>query len=104
MTEAATLVLASGAGVLLGAGFFGGLWYTVRRGVSSQRPVLWFLSSLLLRTSMVLAGFYLVGGESWSRLLACLLGFVIARSIVTRLAGPPVVHDVSPVEAAGHAP
>jgi len=104
MNEAVTLVLASGAGMLLGAAFFGGLWYTVRRGLSSQRPALWFLGSLLLRTSMVMAGFYFVAGDRWSRLLACLLGFVVARFVVTRLAGPPVVHDISPVEAAGHAP
>jgi hypothetical protein len=32
-----------------------------------------------------LAGFYSVSGGHWDRLLACLLGFVIARFIVTRL-------------------
>jgi F1F0 ATPase subunit 2 len=30
------------AGLLLGAIFFGGLWWTVRKGVSSKRPALWF--------------------------------------------------------------
>jgi F1F0 ATPase subunit 2 len=44
-----------------------------------------FLGSLLLRTSIALAGFYFVSGGHWDRLLACLLGFVIARLIVTRL-------------------
>jgi F1F0 ATPase subunit 2 len=44
-----------------------------------------FLGSLLLRTSIALAGFYFVSGGHWERLLACLLGFVIARLIVTRL-------------------
>jgi len=104
MNEAAILVLASGAGVLLGAGFFGGLWYTVRRGLSSKRPALLFLGSLLLRTSIILAGFHFVAGGRWGRLLAGLLGFIIARVLVTRLAGPPVGHHDSPVEAAGHAP
>jgi len=42
--------------VLLGAMFFGGLWWTIRRGLSSQHPALWFFSSLLLRTAIVLAG------------------------------------------------
>ena len=37
-----TLVLAWVAGVVLGAIFFGGLWWTVRKGVSSKRPALWF--------------------------------------------------------------
>ena len=36
-------------GGLLGTMFFGGLWWTVRTGVSSQRPALWFLGSLVLR-------------------------------------------------------
>jgi F1F0 ATPase subunit 2 len=85
MTEALSLVLATVAGVLLGVIFFGGLWWTVRKGASSQQPALWFLCSLLLRTSTALVGFYLVGGGHWERLLVCLLGFVMARHIVTRL-------------------
>jgi F1F0 ATPase subunit 2 len=85
MNETVILVLSGGAGVVLGAVFFGGLWWTVRRGLSSKRPALWFLGSLLLRTSIALAGFYFVSGNQWERLLACLLGFVMARLIVTRL-------------------
>ena len=60
MNETLTLVLALVTGVLLGAIFFGGLWWTVRKGVSSERPALWFLGSLLLRTSITLTGFYFV--------------------------------------------
>jgi len=90
MTETVDWVLAGGAGVFLGAFFFGGLWWTVRKGVASKQPSLWFLGSLLLRTGITLAGFYLVSGGQWQRLLACLLGFALARFIVTRLAGPPV--------------
>ena len=85
MNETLTLVLALVAGLLLGAIFFGGLWWTVRRGVSSQRPALWFFGSLLLRMSIALAGFYVVGRAHWERLSVCLLGFIIARLIVTRL-------------------
>ena len=85
MTEALSLVLATVAGVLLGVIFFGGLWWTVRKGSSSQQPALWFLCSLLLRTSTALVGFYLVGCGRWERLLVCLFGFVMARHIVIRL-------------------
>ena len=87
MNETLSLVLALVAGVLLGVIFFGGLWWTVSRGLSSKRPALWFFGSLLLRTSIALAGFYFVSGSHWERLLLCLLGFVIARLIVTRLTG-----------------
>lgn len=85
MNEALTLVLASVAGVLLGALFFGGLWWTVRKGVSAKRPTFWFFCSLWLRMGITLTGFHLVAGGHWERLLVCLLGFFIARLVVTRL-------------------
>ena len=85
MNEALILALAWLAGGGLGAIFFGGLWWTVRKGISSPRPQLWFLGSLLLRTSIVLAGFYFVGRGQWQRLLLCLIGFVMGRLIVIRL-------------------
>ena len=85
MNETLILMLAGGAGVLLGAIFFAGLWWTVQKALSSTRPALWFFASLLLRTSIALAGFYFVSGGHWERLLACFVGFVVARVIVTRL-------------------
>ena len=85
MNEALTLVLALVTGVLLGAMFFGGLWWTVQKGVSSKRSALWFFGSLLLRTSIALAGFYFIAHGHWERLVMCLVGFVIARPIVMRL-------------------
>lgn len=85
MNEILSFVPSLVAGVFLGAVFFGGLWWTVQQGVSSQRPALWFLNSLLLRTSITLTGFYFVSRGDWQRLLMCLLGFVIARFIVRRL-------------------
>jgi F1F0 ATPase subunit 2 len=87
MNEILTAGLAAAAGLLLGAICFGGLWWTVRKGVASPRPVLWFAGSLLVRMGIVLPGFYFVGGGELPRLLACLLGFLIARWVVTRLTG-----------------
>jgi F1F0 ATPase subunit 2 len=89
MNEALTLGLAGLGGIGLGAIFFGGLWWTVRRGVPSRRPALWLIGSLLLRMGVALGGFYLVAGGHWQRLVACLLGFVAARLVLTRLARPP---------------
>jgi F1F0 ATPase subunit 2 len=91
------------AGMLLGAMFFGGLWWTVRKGVSSARPALWFFGSLLLRTSMTLAGFYMVSDGHWEKLLVCLVGFTMARPIVTRLtrSNEKATHLA---KEAGHAP
>ena len=85
MNEPLILVLALATGALLGTIFFGGLWWTVQKGVSSKRPALWFFGSLLLRTSIALVGFYFIARGHWERLLVCLLGFVIARLIVMQL-------------------
>jgi len=75
-------------GVLLGAVFFGGLWWTVQRAVSARRVALWFFGSLLLRTLIVLAGFYLACGDDWQRWMAALLGFIVARLVIKRLTRP----------------
>jgi F1F0 ATPase subunit 2 len=98
------LALALFAGLLLGAIFFGGLWWTVHRGLSSSRPAFWFLGSLLLRMSLVLVGFYFVGRGDWRRLVTCLLGFVVARFIVMRLTRAPIEPPHSAVKEAGNAP
>jgi F1F0 ATPase subunit 2 len=84
MSDMPALILALLAGALLGAFFFAGLWWTVHKGVTSERPAVWFLGSLLLRTGVILAGLYLVSQGHWSRLVACLLGFLIARLIVVK--------------------
>ncbi len=104
MDEPLTLVLAGVAGLLLGGFFFGGLWWTVRKGASSRRSALWFLGSFLLRTSLVLAGFYVVGGAHWQPLLACLLGFVMARPLVTRLTRSSEHRPIRRATETRHAP
>lgn len=100
MDDPVMLVLALLAGVVIGAVFFGGLWWTVRRGSASQRPALWFLGSLLLRMGFTIAGFLLVADGHWQRMLSCLAGFVIARLVVTSLTRPATLI----VQDAGHAP
>jgi F1F0 ATPase subunit 2 len=104
MREALTLALAWAAGGGLGALFFGGLWWTVRKGVSSGRPAVWFIGSLLLRTGIVLVGFYFVSGRQWQRLLLCLLGFVMAHVAVNRVTRPPREVQTRPVRETSDAP
>ncbi len=84
MSDILALALALFTGGLLGVFFFGGLWWTVQKGVTSEMPATWFLGSLLLRTCLILGGFYIVSQGHWSRLMACLLGFLIARFIVVK--------------------
>ena len=103
MNEPFSLVLALITGVVLGAIFFGGLWWTVRKCVSAKQPAFWFFGSGLLRMTVALAGFYFVAHGHWDRLLAALLGFVMARVIVTRLTRV-VEEPTSWTQEASHAP
>lgn len=104
MNEALTLMLAGLAGAGLGAIFFGGLWWTVRQGASSRHPALWFLISALLRTAVVLTGFYFVGAGQWQRLVSALVGFIVARFAVTLLTRPLRENQKQPTREARHAP
>ena len=104
MNEALTLTLSSMAGAALGAIFFGGLWWTIRKACASERPALWFFGSLLLRMSLVLVGFYFVGRGNWQRLVACLLGFIVARLAVIWLTRTPKAHQIHSAKEASHAP
>jgi F1F0 ATPase subunit 2 len=106
MSEALGLVLAWMAGGVLGLVFFGGLWWTIQKGLSSKHPTRWFLGSLLLRMGIVITGLYLVGrGGHWERLLLCLLGFIMARVLVMRLTRPPQTKlQSNPQQESAHAP
>jgi len=86
MADARALILATFVGCVLGATFFGGLWWTIRKGVSSNQPALWFAGSLILRTAITLTGFYYATRGDWRRALLCLAGFALGRIVVTRFA------------------
>jgi len=75
-------------GLVLGAMFFGGLWWTVRLALSSRWAAHWFFGSLLLRTGILLAGFYFACGRDWRRWLVAVIGFSLARVLVSRLTRP----------------
>ena len=104
MTEFFALVLAGAVGAALGTIFFGGLWWTVEKGVLSKQPAVWFMGSRLLRMSIALAGFYFIGRGHWERMVACLIGFIIARFILMRLTRTRIEHPKSAAKEAIHAP
>lgn len=102
MHELTMWMVAALAGIALGLIFYGGLWWTVRKGVDSQQPALWFLGSLLARMAVVAGGLVLVGGGDWRRVLLCLLGMAIGRVAVTRLTRANV--DLDPQRELPYAP
>ncbi|MDD3721131.1 MAG: ATP synthase subunit I [Lutibacter sp.] len=85
INEVLNLLPAVFVGIVLGIIFFGGLWLTVRKGLGSKRSTLIFMGSLVIRMAIVVIGFYYVGGDNWQKMLACLLGFLIARIVITRI-------------------
>lgn len=85
MNEFAKIALAGVAGLGLGTFFFYGLWLTVRKTLTARSPALWVLGSFVVRVGVAVAGFYYVSNGNWRRLMACLLGFVVARYMVTYL-------------------
>jgi F1F0 ATPase subunit 2 len=92
------------SGMLLGAFFFGGLWWTVSKATQSQLPGVWILCSLLVRMSVALAGFYFVSNGHWERLLLCLVGFTMSRVVVTWLTRPCEERRIRAPRGAEHAP
>ncbi len=97
-----TLALLAGCG--LGVVFYGGLWWTIRRGLGSNNPSVWFVGSMLVRIVSISAGFVVVSGGHWQRSLACLIGFVIAREFVTRWTGQPRALQIFSIPKANDAP
>ena len=101
MGDAVLLILALPAGLVLGALFYTSLWWTIRHGLVTTLPGVWFLASLLLRTAFAVAGFLLIAQGDWRRLLACLAGFMAARALLTRWVRSARVPPLRPVDGGG---
>ena len=101
MSDIPPLALAFVAGSMLGVFFFGGLWWTIRSSPPSQWSGLLFSASLLLRMAVAITGFYLVSHGEWRKLVACLVGFLLARIAVTRLIRLPSATSVRILQEGG---
>lgn len=74
-------------GALLSLLYFGGLWVTLHRARHLRRMKLVLLASFVVRTVLVLAGFYLVirlMGDRWEMVGLTLLGFLVGRFALVR--------------------
>jgi len=79
------IVIALISGLILGILFFGGLWFTVKKTLGAKYAGLWFAGSSILRTAMVLTGFYFIAQSGLTTLLMSVAGFVAARFLVLRI-------------------
>ncbi len=92
------LAIAALVGVILGLVFYGGLYWTVSRGLVSKRPALWFLFSLLARVSIVIAGFYFVSIYPIQGSSVASSSFASSSIASSSLASGPVsLHSTAPV-------
>ncbi len=86
-----TLAPAFIAGLGLGLFYFGGLWLTIQRLTTTRKPYHLILASFLFRLTVCLVGFYLIlsskGEQQLISLLACVLGFLLIRTILIRRLG-----------------
>jgi F1F0 ATPase subunit 2 len=79
-----SLIVSLFCGLLLGGFFFCGLAWTIAKGLHARRPALIFVLSYFVRLGVVVGGFMLVASGQAERVLASLVGFVVARLVVTR--------------------
>ncbi|RVT44897.1 ATP synthase subunit I [Rheinheimera sediminis] len=76
------LVVCLMTGVALGILFFGSLWWTTKQMHRFQYPALWFITGFILRTSTVLISINWISDGRWQGLIACCVGFLVARVAV----------------------
>ena len=90
------ILAALAAGIGLGLIYFGGLWWTVRRLPTWQRPELAFLASFAIRMVISLVGLLLMVRAGVPYLITGLVAMVLVRIYLTRRFGP--VHSIRPGE------
>jgi F1F0 ATPase subunit 2 len=87
MSTTTMIIISLITGVLLGSFYFGGLWLTIKHFTAKSKSYhLLFILSFLLRTTVVVSGFFLLLQmvHQWQALAVALVGFLISRTVITR--------------------
>jgi len=74
-------------GAAIGAIYFAGLWETVRKLSETNKPFRRVVLSFALRMILLISGFYLVMQGEWERLVAAMIGLILAREFLVRKLG-----------------
>lgn len=77
-------LISFGGGMGLGYLFFWGLWRTIRSIKLAKNPYLWVFASFIVRTTIVVLGFYLMLQFHWQFAALGMVGFLISRMILLR--------------------
>jgi F1F0 ATPase subunit 2 len=73
------LAFSFAAGLCIGGFYFMALWWTVKQLWKKKNQARLLLMSLIIRFLATIAGFFLVMGGHWERLLAAFAGFLLVR-------------------------
>ncbi|HOO47715.1 MAG TPA: ATP synthase subunit I [Deltaproteobacteria bacterium] len=87
MEKSLDLAVAFLLGMGLGAFYFLFLWKTLQKIPDVDNPGFVMFRSFIIRTAVVLSGFYLIMDHSWERIVAALFGFIVMREVLTRIKG-----------------
>jgi len=82
VSDGLALWLTGVAGAAAGAVFYAGLHWTVRRALSSRRPVRLLLASFAARLALVAALLGAALQGPWQGVVVALAGIVLARTVV----------------------
>ena len=77
------IMISFAAGLIIGAVYFAGLWFTVRRLTGAGLAPLWLFISAVVRLAFLVAALFWIMNGSWERLLAALAGILVARFVAT---------------------
>ena len=83
-SELSLLLFAFFGGLLSGAFFFGGLWWSVKRALTAKHPGKLLFKSFLLRCTVFLICLALITDLTLERILAYLAGFFCLRQMALR--------------------
>jgi F1F0 ATPase subunit 2 len=81
--DAATLTGAFALGLVLGAAYFGGLWWTLARMGRWRRPAVALAASFAVRAVLVLAALAAIATRGLAPLGAAFVGFVAVRVVAS---------------------
>jgi F1F0 ATPase subunit 2 len=81
------LVISLAAGFGFGLAYFWTLWLTVQRIPNASNPGLLMFGSYLVRTVVIVAAFVLIMDGRWPRMVALMIGFILARIVMVRREG-----------------
>ncbi len=83
-------------GISLGLFYFGGLWWTVARLQNVDRPVMFYMASLFVRSSITLMTLLCIFQFGVLSMLSALAGLFAVRVVLVRRSGPMVPSDIKP--------